>query len=34
MRVRYALRWLYWVARHRSFKHASWVCNYEGLTWK
>lgn len=33
MRLRYALRWLYWTVRHRSIKHAAWVCAYEGMTW-
>lgn len=33
MRLRYALRWLYWAVRHRSTKHAAWICAYEGLTW-
>jgi hypothetical protein len=33
MRLRYALRFAYWAARHRSFSRASWVCAYEGLTW-
>lgn len=32
-RIRYVLRWLYWAARHRSFKHAAWVCAYEGERW-
>lgn len=33
MRLRYALRWLYWAVRHRSTKHATWCCHYEGLHW-
>lgn len=32
-RVRYIARFIYWSARHRSFKHADWVCEYEGYTW-
>lgn len=31
MRLCYVARWLYWAVRHRSFKHAAWVCAVEGL---
>jgi hypothetical protein len=32
-RLRYIARYLYWTLRHRSPKHAAWICAYEGLKW-
>jgi hypothetical protein len=32
-RLRYIGRGLYWAARHCSFEHATWICEYEGLRW-
>lgn len=32
-RVRFLARFTYWTCRHGSWKHAGWVCNFEGLWW-
>lgn len=32
-RVMFVTRFVYWTFKHGTYKHAGWVCNYEGLWW-
>jgi hypothetical protein len=32
-RVRYVVRFIYYVAVHRGFKDAAWACAAEGVEW-
>ena len=32
-RLRYTIRFIYWLIRHRSISSARWVCEYEGMKW-
>lgn len=32
-RIKFIARFIYWTIKHRSPKHAAWVCEFEGYSW-